>query len=34
MVQRGIVSGMDGKLQPKGLVTRAQVAKMLYAMDQ
>lgn len=32
MVDRGIVSGMDGLLQPQGRVTRAQVAKMLYVM--
>lgn len=33
MVEKGIVSGVDGKLQPQGKVTRAQVAKMLYAME-
>lgn len=33
MVEQGIINGMDGKLQPQGNVTRAQVAKMLYAME-
>lgn len=33
MVEKGVVSGIDGKLQPQGKVTRAQVAKMLYAME-
>ncbi len=33
MVEEGIINGMDGKLQPQGKVTRAQVAKMLYAMN-
>ena len=32
MVQRGIISGSKGKLNPTGNVTRAEVAKMLYAM--
>ncbi len=32
MVEREIINGMDGKLLPQGSVTRAQVAKMLYAM--
>ncbi len=32
MVERKIINGMDGKLQPQGSVTRAQVAKMLYEM--
>lgn len=32
MVEQGIINGSDGKLNPKGDVTRAQVAKMLYAM--
>ncbi len=30
MVTRGIISGSNGKLNPRGAVTRAQVAKMLY----
>ena len=34
MVEQGIINGMDGKLVPQGNVTRAQVAKMLYAMEQ
>jgi len=33
MVERGIINGIDGRLQPQGNVTRAQVAKMLYAME-
>lgn len=33
MVEQGVINGMDGKLQPQGKVTRAQVAKMLYAMN-
>lgn len=33
MVEKQIINGMDGKLQPQGNVTRAQVAKMLYAME-
>ena len=33
MVERGIINGIDGKLQPQGKVTRAQVAKMLFMMD-
>lgn len=33
MVERGVINGIDGKLQPQGNVTRAQVAKMLYAME-
>ncbi len=33
MVEQGIINGMDGKLLPQGNVTRAQVAKMLYAME-
>lgn len=32
MVEKGIINGMDGKLQPQGNVTRAQVAVMLYRM--
>ncbi len=32
MVDRNVVSGISGKLAPQGLVTRSQVAKMLYAM--
>ena len=34
MVERGVINGIDGKLQPQGSVTRAQVAKMLFAMEQ
>ncbi len=30
MVSRGIISGSNGLLNPRGAVTRAQVAKMLY----
>lgn len=30
MVARGVISGSNGKLNPTGTVTRAQVAKMLY----
>lgn len=33
MVERGVINGIDGKLQPQGNVTRAQVAKMLFAME-
>lgn len=33
MVEQGIINGIDGRLEPKGSVTRAQVAKMLYAME-
>ena len=33
MVERGVINGIDGKLQPQGKVTRAQVAKMLYSME-
>ncbi len=32
MVEKGIINGIDGKLQPQGNVTRAQVAVMLYRM--
>ena len=32
MVEKGIINGIDGKLQPQGNVTRAQVAAMLYRM--
>lgn len=32
MVQKGIISGSGGKLNPTGNVTRAEVAKMLYAL--
>lgn len=32
MVERKVVSGISGKLAPQGLVTRSQVAKMLYTM--
>lgn len=34
MVEQGIINGIDGKLSPQGKVTRAQVAKMLYAMTE
>lgn len=33
MVEQGVINGMDGKLQPQGNVTRAQVAKLLFAME-
>ena len=33
MVEQGVIDGVDGKLLPRGNVTRAQVAKMLYAME-
>ena len=33
MVERGVINGIDGKLQPQSSVTRAQVAKMLFAME-
>ena len=33
MVEQGVINGINGKLQPKGNVTRAQVAKMLFAME-
>lgn len=33
MVEQGVIDGVDGKLLPQGSVTRAQVAKMLYAME-
>ena len=32
MVEKGIISGSNGKLNPTGNVTRAEVAKMLYMM--
>ena len=34
MLQAGIISGSNGKLNPTGKVTRAQVAKMLYTMQR
>ena len=34
MLQAGIISGSNGKLSPTGKVTRAQVAKMLYQLQQ
>ena len=34
MLRAGIISGSNGKLNPTGKVTRAQVAKMLYQMQQ
>ena len=33
MVSAGIISGSNGKLNPTGKVTRAEVAKMLWAME-
>lgn len=33
MVEQGVIQGIDGHLRPQGLVTRAQVAKMLWYMD-
>lgn len=33
MVEQGVINGIDGKLQPQGKVTRAQVAKMLFMME-
>ena len=33
MVEQGVIDGIDGRLKPQGNVTRAQVAKMLYAME-
>lgn len=33
MVEQGVINGIGGKLQPQGMVTRAQVAKMLFMMD-
>ena len=33
MVQAGIISGSKGKLNPTGKVTRAEVAKMLWALE-
>lgn len=33
MVEKEIINGINGQLQPQGKVTRAQVAKMLYAMQ-
>lgn len=32
MVSRGVIAGSNGKLNPTGTVTRAQVAKMLYSL--
>lgn len=32
MIERGIIGGSNGKLNPTGKVTRAEVAKMLYAL--
>ena len=34
MVQMKIIGGSNGKLNPTGNVTRAEVAKMLYEMKQ
>ena len=33
MVSAGIISGSNGKLNPTGKVTRAEVAKMLWALE-
>ena len=33
MVEQGVINGIGGKLQPQGMVTRAQVAKMLFMME-
>jgi hypothetical protein len=33
MVMQGIINGMDGKLNPKGFSTRAQIATMLQRFD-
>ncbi len=33
MVEKGVINGSNGQLNPTGNVTRAQVAKMLYAMS-
>ena len=33
MVYAGIISGSNGKLNPTGKVTRAEVAKMLWALE-
>ncbi len=33
MVANGVINGSNGKLNPTGMVTRAQVAKMLYTMQ-
>ena len=32
MIERNIIGGSNGKLNPTGKVTRAEVAKMLYAL--
>ena len=34
MVANGVINGSNGQLNPTGMVTRAQVAKMLYTMQQ
>ena len=34
MLQAGIISGSNGKLNPTGKVTRAEVAKMLYMLSE
>lgn len=34
MVAQGVINGSNGKLNPTGPVTRAQVAKMLYTMSE
>lgn len=33
MVEKGVINGSNGQLNPTGNVTRAEVAKMLYAMQ-
>ena len=33
MVEKGVISGSNGKLNPTGRVTRAEVAKMLYVLQ-
>lgn len=33
MVEQGIINGSNGRLNPKGSVTRAEVAKMLFALS-
>ena len=33
MVMHGVVNGMDGRLNPKGSSTRAQIATMVYRFD-
>ena len=33
MVMNGVINGMDGKLNPQGNSTRAQIAAMLQRFD-